>query len=247
MFLQGAKARRAQDLAKARTAQHGKTQSTETLNTIRSKAHSNSSHLSEKSEQSETSSTHEPVKKPSAILSQQKSSRPSFAHNAPSTTSLASSKYAPSRPSPLALAVVTRPPSEMSDRSPTVVVVPPPQPSPLKPPTPQSASAVLRSLTPLPPAVNVVPPSPPPPAHMHLAPAADRTQRQSVQSVQSAQTVASEYSLDSPIGVAYGGDELELEAYTNPRGDWRDSQDSAGQGRQAAIQDGYFSQNSKRV
>lgn len=195
------------------------------------------------------------MKKPSAILAQQKSARAPFAHNAPSTTSLASSKYAPSRPSPLALAVVTRPSSQLSDRPPTVVVTMPPQPSPLNPSTPpQSASAALRSLAPLPPAVNVVPPSPPPPARALLAPETEKTQRQSVQSVQSVQTVASEYSLDSPVGVAYGGDELELEAYTNPRDEWRESNGditnrtgAGAQARQPAIQDGYFSRNSKRV
>ncbi|KAF8610506.1 hypothetical protein BDV93DRAFT_601505 [Ceratobasidium sp. AG-I] len=248
----GAKARRAQDLAAARTG-HSKTESTDTLNTIRSKTHSQSSHLSEKSEKSEASSTHE-VKKPSAILAQQKSSRSPFTHNAPSTTSLASSRYAPSRPSPLALAVVTRPSSQLSSRPPTVVVTVPPQLSPLKPLARQSASAVLRSLAPLPPAVNVVPPSPPPPAPMLLAPAAEKTQRQSVQSVQSVQTVASEYSLDSPVGVAYGGDELELEAHKNPRDEWRDSNGDVmnrmsadAQARQPVIQDGYFSQNPNRL
>jgi hypothetical protein len=235
---QGEKARRAQDLAFARTG-HGKTESTETLNSTLSKSHSHSSHLSEKSM---TKSGHEPVKKPSAILAQQPKSRSPFTHNAPSSTSLASSKYAPSRPSPLALGVVTRSPSVMSENPPAVVVSAPRRETAGL--TPQAAA--LRSIAPLPPFVKVVPPSPPPPAQMLLAPAKERVQRQSVQSVQ---TVASDYSLDSPVGVAYGGDELERESYMNPRDEWRESKGDVMDRMSAAAQarhPDYFSQISKR-
>lgn len=213
----GAKTRRAQDLAAARTG-HGKTESTETLNTKASHSKSQSSYMSEKSA---TSPTHEPVQKPSAILAaQQKNPRSPVTHQTTSSTSLASSKYAPLRPSPLALNVVNRASSAMSEEPPTVVVTAPPQTDSniLSPQT-----AALRSISPLPPKVNVVPPSPPPPKRSLDAPGTERNQRESVQSMQSVLTVASEYSLDSPVGVAYGGDEMTHEAYANPMDDWRAS------------------------
>ena len=55
------------------------------------------------------------------------------------------------------------------------------------------------------------------------APIEERNVRESVQSVQSVQSAASNYSLDSPVGVAYGGDETAREVYVNPRDTWRDS------------------------
>ncbi|KDN49384.1 hypothetical protein RSAG8_02086, partial [Rhizoctonia solani AG-8 WAC10335] len=148
-----------------------------------------------------------------------------------SSTSIASSRYVPSRPSPLALNVVTRAPSVATDDPPTVVVTAPAQSNHPAVLSPQSAA--LRRLSPLPPKVQVVPPSPPPPAHTLPAPATDKNPRQSVQSVQSA---ASEYSLDSPVGVAYGGDELEQQPYTNPRDEWRASQDDVMSRMHAAAQ-----------
>lgn len=207
------KARRAQDLAKTRTG-HGKTQSMETLNTSASHTNSQSSHMSEKS----PSPSHPPVLKPSAILAaQQKNHRPVFTHQTPSTTSITSSKYAPARPSPLALNVVNRSPSVMSENPPMVLVTAPPRSSS---PEISPQSAALRSLVPLPPKVHVVPPSPPPPMRKLDAPTEERNVRESVQSVQSVQSVASNYSLDSPVGVAYGGDETAREVYINPRDTW---------------------------
>ncbi|CAE6418473.1 hypothetical protein RSOLAG1IB_00943 [Rhizoctonia solani AG-1 IB] len=229
---QGAKARRAQNLNAARTG-HAKTESTETLKTAGNRSPTT---LSEKTQEKSNSTqvAHEPVQLPSAILAQQqKNTRSPFMHQANSTTSLASSKYTPSRPSPLALNVVTRAPSALSDNPPTVFVTAPPQPD-IKVMSPQSAA--LHSLSPLPPKVHVVPPSPPPPVHKLPVPNADKNQRQSVQSVQSAQSVASEYSLDSPVGVAYGGDELERESYINPRDEWRSSQEDIASRMRTAAQ-----------
>ncbi|CAE6433301.1 unnamed protein product [Rhizoctonia solani] len=217
----GAKARRAQHLTAART-RHSRTDSTENLKTSGSHSKSQAS-LSEKTREEQpakTSVAHESIQKPSAILAQEKNTRPPFMHQTNSSASLASSRYAPSRPSPLALNVVTRAPSALSENPPTVLVTSPTQSSGQPLLSPQSAA--LRSLSPLPPKVHVLPPSPPPPVHTLPAPALNKHQRQSVQSVQS---VASDYSLDSPVGVAYGGDELEREPYTNPRDEWRSSQD----------------------
>lgn len=214
----GAKARRAQHLTAARTG-HSKTESTETLKTNGGHSKSQSS-LSEKTKEKQptnATATHESVQKPSAILAQEKNSRSPFMHQTNSSASLTSSRYAPSRPSPLALNVVTRTPSMLSENPPTVVVTTAPQPNTPEVLSPQSAA--LRSLLPLPPKVNVVPPSPPPPVHALPVPTTEKNSRQSVQSV------ASEYSLDSPVGVAYGGDELEQEPYINPRDEWRASQD----------------------
>ncbi|KAB5593052.1 hypothetical protein CTheo_3517 [Ceratobasidium theobromae] len=207
----GAKARRSQLLAARVGITHEKTQSTESLKSAdHSKSQSQFSHNSEKPEnQTIIPVLQEPVKKPSAILAQQKNSRPPFVHPASSTTSLGSTKYAPARPSPLARNVVTNAPSTMSENAPTVDITAPAN----------SSVAASRNLAP-PPSVKVVPPSPPRPARMLDAPVTASSQRQSVQSVQSAQTV---YSIDSPVGVAYGGDETEHEAYTNPRDEWRAS------------------------
>ncbi|KAG9126553.1 hypothetical protein FRC07_003007 [Ceratobasidium sp. 392] len=190
---QGAKARRAQELAATRTGQgHGKTESTETLHTTQSK--------SRMSEKSGTSSASEPVKKPSAIMSEKPHSRSPFNHQTGSSTSLASSKYAPSRPSPLALGVITRPDSVVSDGPPRV-------PAPFLP------------------ALNIVPPSPTVSVKTLLSPdIPDRAQRQSTQSVQ---TVGSEYSTESAVGVAYGGDEGTQEVYKNPRDEWLESKKNA--------------------
>ncbi|KAL5636104.1 hypothetical protein ACGC1H_004799 [Rhizoctonia solani] len=213
----GAKARRAQHLTTARTG-HSKTESTETLKTKGSHSKPQAS-LSEKRQEKQPDNatvTHDSVQKPSAILAQERNTRPPFMHQTNSSASLTSSRYVPSRPSPLALNVVTRAPSVATDNPPTVVVTAPKQPS--DPPLLSPQSAALRRLSPLPPKVQVVPPSPPPPVHRLSKPIT----RQSIQSVQSA---ASEYSLDSPIGVAYGGDELERQQYTNPRDEWRESQD----------------------
>ncbi|KAJ1310384.1 hypothetical protein OPQ81_007122 [Rhizoctonia solani] len=219
------KARRAQNLTAART-RHSKTESTETLKTTGSRS-TPQTPLSEKFKEKQSAdppASHETVQKPSAILAQERNTRPPFMHQTNSSASLGSSKYAPSRPSPLALNVVTRSPSVLSENPPTVIVTATSSPNNPEILSPQSAA--LRSLVPLPPKVNVVPPSPPPPAHILSAPTTDKNQRRSIQSVQSFQSVASEYSLDSPIGVAYGGDELEKEPYVNPRDEWRASQDN---------------------
>jgi hypothetical protein len=48
--------------------------------------------------------------------------------------------------------------------------------------------------------------------------------------------MASEYSLDSPVGVAYGGDEMEHESYKNPRDEWRESKGDVMAQMQAAAQ-----------
>ncbi|KAH7340277.1 hypothetical protein B0J17DRAFT_715507 [Rhizoctonia solani] len=220
----GAKARRAQSLTAARTG-HNKTESTETLKTNSGHSKSQSS-LSEKTKEKQPANatvTHESVQKPSAILAQERNARPPFMHQTNSSASLASSRYAPSRPSPLALNVVTRAPSALSENPPSVVVTAAPRSNSPELLSPQTAA--LRSLSPLPPKVHVVPPSPPPPVHALPVPATEKNSRQSVQSVQSAQSMASEYSLDSPVGVAYGGDELERMPYINPRDEWRASQD----------------------
>ncbi|KAG8708003.1 hypothetical protein FRC09_001504 [Ceratobasidium sp. 395] len=195
----GAKARRAQELAATRTGHgHSKTESTEVLAQSKSR-------MSEKSGTGSVSAS-EPVKKPSAILSEKPNpsshSRSPFNHQTGSATSLGSSKYAPSRPSPLALGVVNRPDSVVSDKS----VVP----------------------APFLPAVNVVPPSPTISIKALLSPPEpDRAQRQSVQSTQSVQTVGSEYSTESAVGVAYGGDEGTQEVYKNPRDEWLESKKNA--------------------
>ncbi|CAE6433624.1 unnamed protein product [Rhizoctonia solani] len=227
--VQGAKARRAQSLTATR-AGHSKTESTETLKTTGSRSQTTLSEKTQEKQSNNAKVAQESVQLPSAILAQQqKNTRSPFMHNANSTTSLASSKYMPSRPSPLALNVVTRAPSVLSDNPPIVLVTAPPQ-SDTKVMSPQSAA--LHSLLPLPPKVHIVPPSPPPPVHKLPIPT-DKNQRQSVQSLQS---VASEYSLDSPIGVAYGGDELEREPYINPRDEWRASQEDVVSRMHAASQ-----------
>ncbi|KAG9082753.1 hypothetical protein FS749_006590 [Ceratobasidium sp. UAMH 11750] len=186
-----AKARRAQELDQRR-----RTESSEGLRSA-----SQSKPDLRMSEKSGTRPATEPVKKPSAILSEKPNPtahhRSPFNHTTVSSTSLASSKYAPSRPSPLALGVITRSSSVMTDA--------PPIPS-------------LPSL----PSVNVVPASPPMPARALLSPTEpDRAQRHSVQSV------ASEYSTESAVGVAYGGDETDQEVYKHPRDEWLESKQNA--------------------
>ncbi|KAG8743705.1 hypothetical protein FRC10_011578 [Ceratobasidium sp. 414] len=193
-----AKSRRAQELDQRRMAGRGRAESSETLhNGAQSKPDSRMS------EKPGTNPATEPVKKPSAILSEKPKPSPHrspFNHTNVSSTSLASSKYAPSRPSPLALGVITRSSSAMSDA----------------PPIPGL------------PSVNVVPASPTVPVRALLSPAEpDRTQRRSVQSTHSVQSAASEYSTDSAVGVAYGGDEAEQEAYKHPRDEWLESKKSA--------------------
>ncbi|CAE6464516.1 unnamed protein product [Rhizoctonia solani] len=229
----GAKARRAQSLTAART-RHSKTESTETLKTTGGRSQTTLSEKTQEKQSKNSAGTNETVQLPSAILAQQqKNTRPPFMHQANSSTSLTGSKYTPSRPSPLALNVVTRALSVVSDNPPTVLVTAPPQ-SEVKVMSPQSAA--LHSLSPLPPQVHIVPPSPPPPAHVLPVPGTEKNQRQSVQSMQSVQSVASEYSLDSPIGVAYGGDELEREPYINPRDEWRASREDVMDRMHAATQ-----------
>ncbi|KAG9102828.1 hypothetical protein FRC06_001017 [Ceratobasidium sp. 370] len=195
-----AKVRRAQELDRRRTGR-SRTESSEAL-----RGATQSKPDSRISEKPGTTLATEPVKKPSTILSEKPKPNPHhrspFNHPTGSSTSLASSKYAPSRPSPLALGVITRSSSVMSDI----------------PPVP------MRSL----PSVNVVPASPTIPAPTLLSPAEpNRTQRQSVQSTHSVQSAASEYSTDSAVGVAYGGDEADQEVHKHPRDEWLESKKSA--------------------
>ncbi|QRV86160.1 hypothetical protein RhiJN_14178 [Ceratobasidium sp. AG-Ba] len=183
--------------AKARRAQHLTVARTHGKSESTETLHKSDS-ASEKSK-SGTTPASEPVKMPSAILAEKSSpgARSPFNMSAPSTTSLVS-KYAPARPSPLALAVVTRSPSVMSDNMPV--------------PGPGSVF----------PAVNVVPPSPTMSTRaLPVSKELDRTHRESVQ------TVASQYSAESAIGVAYGGDEAEQEALKNPRDEWLESKKNA--------------------